>query len=210
MTIRVVLADDHPVVRHGLGALLDSVEGIEVVEVVANGREALRAAVTLRPDVLVMDIHMPELDGVAAAREISTAAPTVGILMLTMLDDGESVRDAIRAGAAGYVLKDDSQQQIVRAIHAVAAGDAIMSSAVARHVMNDPGPAPAPFPQLTPRERQILDLLASGLPTTAIATRLGVAAKTVTNNLSTIFAKLGVASRTEAALLARRAGLGGF
>lgn len=212
MTIRVVLADDHPVVRHGLGALLDSVPGIEVVAVVANGREALRAAVTLNPDVLVMDIHMPELDGVAAAREISKAAPAVGILMLTMLDDGESVRDAIRAGAAGYVLKDDSQQQIVRAIHAVAAGDAIMSSSVARHVMDAGGDSrpSEPFPQLTARERQILDLLATGLSTTGIATRLGVAAKTVTNNLSTIFAKLGVGSRTEAALLARRAGLGGF
>ncbi len=118
MTIRVVLADDHPIVRQGLSALLRSVEGIDVVGVAADGKEALRAAVTLKPDVLIMDIQMPNLDGVAATREITKAAPTVGILVLTMLEDDESVRAAVRAGAAGYVLKGDSQQQIVRAIHA--------------------------------------------------------------------------------------------
>lgn len=207
MTIRVVLADDHPVVRDGLAVLLGAIEGIEVVGVAATGRDAVRAAVTLRPDVLVMDIHMPDLDGVAATQEVCRAAPGVGVLMLTMLDDEESVRAAIRAGAAGYVLKGDSRDQIVRAIHAVAAGDVILGSAVARQVVTG-GRAAEPFPQLTARERQILDQLAAGRSTAAIASRLGIAAKTVHNNLSVVFTKLGVTSRTEAAVLARKAGLG--
>lgn len=210
-TIRVVLADDHPVVRDGLSSLLGSVTGIEVIGTAATGREAVRAAVTLAPDVLVMDIHMPDLDGVAATREVTRDAPGVGVLMLTMLDDDESVRAAVRAGAAGYVLKGASQDQIVRAIHAVAAGDAILASGVARHVLDAAtgrGAPADPFPQLTTREREVLELLATGLPTTSIAGRLGLAAKTVNNNLSAIFAKLGVTNRTEAALAARRAGLG--
>lgn len=212
MTVRVVLADDHPVVRDGLGALLGHVEGIEVVGLAADGREAVRAAVTLRPDVLVMDIHMPDLDGVAATREITKAAPTVGILMLTMLEDDESTRAAVRAGAAGYIVKGASQEQIVRAIHTVAAGDAILGGGAARHILDAAtgrGDAPPhPFAHLTAREQQILDLLAAGLSTAAIAARTGLVPKTVSNTLSAVFSKLGVASRTEAAVLARRAGLG--
>lgn len=204
-----MLADDHPVVRQGLGAMLRSVEGIAVAGEAADGREAVRAAVTLAPDVIVLDIHMPGLDGVAAAREIRKAAPAVGILMLTMLDDDESVRAAMAAGAAGYVLKGDPQQKIVRAIRSVAAGDAFLSSGVARQLLEGDGPrAPDALAHLTARERRILDLLAKGLPTTTIAARLGIASKTVSNNLSTIFAKLGVTNRTEAALLTRRAELG--
>jgi DNA-binding NarL/FixJ family response regulator len=212
VSIRVVLADDHPVVRQGLGAMLRSVDGIDVVGEAATGREAIRAAVTLAPDVLILDIHMPELDGVAAAREIRRAAPQVGILMLTMLDDNDSVRSAVDAGAAGYVLKGDPQQKIVRAIQAVAAGDAFLAAGVAQRVLNPGPPAAEPgYPELarlTAREQRVLDLLASGLSTTAIATRLGIATKTVSNNLSTIFTKLGVSNRTEAALQARQAGLG--
>jgi DNA-binding NarL/FixJ family response regulator len=138
VTIRVVLADDHPVVRRGLGAMLRSVDDIDVVGEAADGHEAVRAAVTLSPDVIVLDIHMPGLDGVAAAREIRRAAPDVGILMLTMLDDDASVRAAVTAGAAGYVLKGDTQDRIVRAIHAVACGDAFLAAGVARHVMDAP------------------------------------------------------------------------
>ncbi len=209
MTIRVVLADDHPIIRDGLAALLGHVEGIEVVELAADGREAVRAAVTLQPDVLVMDIHMPDLDGVAAAREITRAAPGVGILMLTMLEDDESTRAAVRAGAAGYIVKGASQEQIVRAIHTVAAGDTVLAHGAARHIFDAAGGREVqPFAHLTARERQILDLLAAGLSTAAIAGRAGLAPKTVSNTLSTVFAKLGVASRTEAAVLARRAGLG--
>ncbi|MFD3399401.1 response regulator [Kribbella sp. NPDC058693] len=209
MTVRVVLADDHPVVRDGLQVLLASVDGISVVGVAANGPEAVRAAVTLQPDVLVMDIHMPGGDGVAATQEVARVAPAVGVLMLTMLDDDETVRAAVRAGAAGYVLKGSSQQQIVRAIQAVAAGDSILGSGVARHVLDAAAgrvsAPPDPLQALTPRERQILELLAGGLSTTAMATRLALTPKTVNNNLSTIFGKLGVANRTEAALLARGA-----
>jgi DNA-binding NarL/FixJ family response regulator len=212
MSIRIVLADDHPVVRQGLGSMLRSVEGIEIAGEAANGREAVHAAVTLAPDVVILDIHMPELDGVAAAHEIRRVAPQVGILMLTMLDDADSVRAALDAGAAGYVLKGDPQQKIVRAIRSVAAGDAFLTAGVTRHVL-DPGRSPADrgaagLEMLTGRERRILDLLAAGLSTTAIATRLGIAPKTVSNNLSTIFTKLGVTNRTEAALQATRAGLG--
>jgi DNA-binding NarL/FixJ family response regulator len=208
MTIRVVLADDHPVVRRGLAAMLRSAcdigVDIDVIGEAGDGHEAIRAAVTLSPDVIVLDIHMPGLDGVAAAREIRRQAPDVGILMLTMLDDDASVRAAVTAGAAGYVLKGDPQDRIVRAIHAVACGDAFLAAGVARHVMDAP---PDPLSALTPRERQLLGLLAAGVPTTAMARRLGVAPKTVSNTLSTVYAKLGVTNRTEAALRARDAGL---
>jgi DNA-binding NarL/FixJ family response regulator len=207
--LRVVLADDHPVIRDGLAALLGATEGIEVVATAAGGDEAVRLAVTERPDVLVMDLHMPGgPDGVAATRKVRAAAPDVGILVLTMLDDDESVRAALDAGASGYVLKGDSRQQIVRAIHAVAAGATILGSGVTHQPLATPGRAPDPFADLTARERQVLDMLATGRSTAAIAGRLGVATKTVTNNLSAIFAKLGVTGRTEAALLARDHGLG--
>jgi DNA-binding NarL/FixJ family response regulator len=212
MTIRVVLADDHPIVRQGLGALLRSVDGIDLVGEAADGRAAVRAVRTLEPDVAILDIHMPELDGVAAAREIRAVAPRVGILMLTMLDDEESVRTALSAGAGGYVLKGDPQHKIVAAIHAVAAGDTFLAAGIARRALVDgapPAPAvPAALARLTPREQRILAMLAAGHSTTAIAARLGIATKTVSNNLSAIFAKLGVTNRTQAALLARRAGLG--
>jgi DNA-binding NarL/FixJ family response regulator len=207
VTIGVVLADDHPVIRDGLAALLGAVDGIEVVATAGSGDEAVRVAVARRPDVLVVDLHMPGgTDGVAATRAVRAAAPEVGVLVLTMLDDDASVRAALDAGAGGYVLKGDSRQQIVRAIHAVAAGATFLGSGVTPRALG--GAGPDPFVDLTARERQILDLLATGLTTAAIAARLGVAAKTVTNNLSAIFAKLGVAGRTEAALLARDHGLG--
>ena len=210
--VRVVLADDHPVVRDGLSALLSSVPGIEVAGTAATGREAVRAAVTLRPDVLVLDVQMPELNGVAAAREIARAAPTVAVLMLTMFDDDDSVFAAMRAGARGYVLKGATQDEIIRAIHAVAAGEAIFGPGVARRVLGQlAGTADQadPFPELTPRERQVLELLAAGLSSSAIGDRLGLAPKTVTNHASAVFAKLQVTGRAEAVQRARRAGLGG-
>lgn len=210
--IRVVLADDHPVVRDGLSALLSSVPGIEVVATAATGREAVRAAVIDRPDVLVLDVQMPDLDGVGAAREIVRAAPSVAILMLTMFDDDDSVFAAMRAGARGYLLKGASQAEIVRAIHAVAAGEAIFGPGVARRVLGQlagrTGPAADPFPELTQRERQVLELLADGLSTAAIGSRLGLAPKTVNNHASAVFAKLRVAGRADAVQRARRAGLG--
>jgi DNA-binding NarL/FixJ family response regulator len=210
--IRVALADDHPVVRDGLSALLGSVEGIDVVVTASTGRDAVRAAVTLRPDVMVLDIQMPDLDGVSAAREITRDAPAVAVLMLTMFDDEESVFAAMRAGARGYVLKGATQEEIVRAIRAVAAGEAIFGPGIARRVLgrlSGAGVTTQPFPLLTPRERQVLELLAAGLPTTVIGRKLGLATKTINNHASAIFAKLQVADRTEAVLRARDAGIGG-
>ena len=208
--LRVVIADDHPVVRDGLSALLSSVPGIEVVGTAGTGREALRSAVTLHPHVLVLDVQMPDLDGITAAREIARAAPEVAVLMLTMFDDEDSLFDAMRAGAAGYLLKGAAQDEIVRAIHAVAAGEAIFGPGVARRVLgqlSDGGRPTEPLPHLTPRERQVLELLAADLPVAVISARLGLAPKTVANHASVVFAKLHVAGRAEAVERARRAGL---
>jgi len=209
--IRVVVADDHPIVRAGLSALLSSLPGVEVVGIAATGREAVREVVTTRPHVAIVDLQMPELDGFAAIREISRAAPEVAVLVLTMFEDDDSVFAAMRAGARGYLIKGAEQQEIARAISCVAAGEAIFGPGVAQRVLRffAAGPAAAePFPELTARERQILDLLAGGLSNAAIANRLGVAAKTVANNLSSIFVKLQVADRAQAIVRARDAGLG--
>jgi DNA-binding NarL/FixJ family response regulator len=209
--IRVVIADDHPVVRDGLSALLASVPSITVAGVAADGREAVHAAVTLRPDVLVLDVQMPGLTGVEAAQEISRAAPAVAVLMLTMFDDDYSVLAAMRAGARGYLLKGAQQDEIVRAIHAVAAGEAIFGPGVARLVLGmaaGPQAAQPAFPELTSREREVLDLIAAGQRNAEIARRTSLAPKTVANHISAIFAKLQVADRGEAIILARDAGLG--
>jgi DNA-binding NarL/FixJ family response regulator len=209
--IRVVIADDHPVVRDGLTALLASVPSVTVAGVAATGREAVRAAVTLRPDVLIMDIQMPELTGVAAAGEIARAAPGVAVLMLTMFDDDDSVFAAMRAGARGYVLKGAQQDEIVRAIHAVAAGEAIFGPAIARRVLglvSAPAARSVPFPDLTSREREVLDLIAAGVRNAEIARRMSIAPKTVANHIAAIFNKLQVADRNQAIVLARDAGLG--
>ncbi|MFI7068284.1 response regulator [Kribbella sp. NPDC050124] len=209
--IRVVLADDHPVVRAGLSALLTSLPGIEVVGVAATGREAIREVITTQPDVAVLDLQMPDLDGFAATRELARSAPDVAVLVLTMFEDDDSVFAAMRAGARGYLVKGAEQEEIARAIRAVAAGEAIFGPGVARRVLSffsAPPPAADPFPELTTRERQILDLLAAGLSNAAIAHRLDLASKTVANNVSTIFTKLGIADRATAIIQARNAGLG--
>jgi len=209
--VRVVLADDHPVVRQGLAALLTSVPNITVAGTAATGREAVRAAVTLRPDVMVMDIQMPELNGIAAAREIARVAPEVAVLMLTMFDDDDSVFAAMRAGARGYVLKGAQQDEIVRAIHAAAAGEAIFGPPIARRMLaffREPAQAKVPFTDLTDRERQVLDLIATGARNAEIARQMSLAPKTVANHISSIFAKLQVSDRGEAIIIAREAGLG--
>jgi DNA-binding NarL/FixJ family response regulator len=210
--ITVVIADDHPVVRDGLSALLGSIGNIRVVGTAATGREAIRAAVSHRPDVVVLDVHMPDLDGIAAAREIARVAPQVGVLMLTMFDDADWISAAVRAGAAGYLLKGASQEEIVRAITAVAAGEAIFGPGVARRVLGQLAGRAAtadPFPELTTRERQILALLTGGLPIASVGAKLGLATKTVTNHTSSIYAKLGVTGRAEAVQRAVRAGFVG-
>jgi DNA-binding NarL/FixJ family response regulator len=209
--IRVVIADDHPVVRHGLRALISSLPGMTVVAEATTGMEAVREAQLSRPDVVIMDVQMPELDGAEATRRIRAATPSVAVLMLTMHDDDETVFAAMRAGAAGYLLKGAEQQEIDRAIRAVVAGEAIFGPSVAARVigyLTSPPTTDAPFPSLTPREREVLDLVAAGRRNEAIAASLGMSTKTVSNHISSIFAKLAVADRAEAIVRAREGGLG--
>ena len=209
--IRIVVADDHPMDRDGLRTLFDSFPDTEMVSEAGTGREAVRAAVVERPDVLIMDLGMPDMDGFAATAEIGRVAPQVAVLVLTMSDDDDTVFAAMRAGARGYLVKGATKEEILRAVTAVAAGEAIFGPGVARRVLsyfNAPHQQQDPFPQLTPREREVLDLLAGGLSNSAIATRLGLSSKTVNNNTSSIFTKLAVAGRTEAIIRARDAGLG--
>jgi DNA-binding NarL/FixJ family response regulator len=210
VTIRVAVADDHALVREGLRSLLATVEGIELVSSSTGAREAVRAAVTDKPDVLVLDINMPDGSGVDVARELQRLAPDVAVLMLTMYDDDNLVFAAMRAGAMGYVLKGADPQEVVRAIQAVAAGNAILGPGVAAHALaylSRPAQEPA-FPTLTPREREVLDLIAAGLSNPAIAHRLAVSPSTVGNHVTNIFGKIQVASRAEAIVKAKNAGMG--
>lgn len=209
--LRIVVADDHPVVRAGLAALLESLPDLSVVAVAADGQQAIKEVVLHRPDVAIVDLQMPGVDGFAATREIARSAPEVGVLVLTMFDDDDSVFTAMRAGARGYVVKGAEQDEIARAVHAVAAGEAIFSPGVAQRVLRFFAAPPArqsePFPELTSREREILTLLAGNLQNAAIAGRLALSPKTVANHLSSIFTKLSVADRAGAILRAREAGL---
>jgi DNA-binding NarL/FixJ family response regulator len=211
MTTRVLIADDHPLVRQGLQAALAPLEEVEVVGEAATGQEAIREAVLHRPDVVVMDLQMPDLNGIDATRELRRVVPSAAVLVLTMFDDDDWVFAAMRAGARGYVLKGAEQQEIARAIMAVAAGEAIFGPAVATRVLSyfaTPPVTPTPFPELTAREREVLDLIAAGRNNHQIAKQLGLSAKTVANHISAIFTKLQVADRTQAILRARDAGLG--
>jgi DNA-binding NarL/FixJ family response regulator len=210
--IRVVLADDHPVVLGGLRALLESLEGYEVVAEAADGRDAVRAVAEHRPDVVLMDIKMPSVDGLEATARIRELAPGTAVLVLTMFDDDDTVFAAMRAGAQGYLLKGADQVEIDRAIRAVVVGEAIFSPGVARRVLGyfaAPPPAADPFPDLTAREREVLDLVAAGHRNHAIAERLFLSPKTVANHISSIFVKLSVADRSAAIVRARQGGLGG-
>jgi len=210
---RVVIVDDHPVVRSGLAAVLSSLDGFEVVAVAADGRAAVRETVIHRPDVVLMDLQMPELDGFAAIGELSRVVPEVRVCVLTMFDDDDSLFAAMTAGARGYLLKGAEQEDIARAVRAIAAGEVIFGPGVAVRVLRQLSTTPdaaaaTPFPSLTTRERSVLDLLAAGLPTAAIAARLDITAKTVSNNVSNILIKLQLSDRTQAAVTARDAGLG--
>jgi len=213
MTLRVLLADDHPVVRSGLRALLGTIEGIEVVGEAADGEAAVREAQLLRPDIVLMDVRMPGLDGVEATRRIRTAVPASAVLVLTMFEDDATVFTAMQAGARGYLLKGAEQDEIVGALRAVAAGQVIfgpgIASRVLEHFSSPPTPAADPFPELTAREREVLALLADGRRTSAIADELALSPKTVSNNLTSIFAKLEVSDRAAAIIRAREGGLGG-
>ena len=208
--IRVVLVDDHPVVRRGLAALLKTLDGVEVVGEAGTGVDAVKEVALNRPDVVVMDLRMPELDGVAATRQIVHDYPGTGVLVLTMFDEDAMVADALRAGARGYLLKGADQDEIERAIRAVAGGDVIFTQAVAQRVLaNLSAPRESPvLTALSSREREVLDAIATGANNAAIAERLGLAPKTIGNHISAIFLKLGVASRSEAIVIAKDAGLG--
>jgi DNA-binding NarL/FixJ family response regulator len=211
--VRVLIADDHPVVRDGLRAMLTSTGAAEVVGEAATGEQAVRETALNHPDVVVMDLAMPGLNGIEATRQILRASPQVGVLVLTMHDDDDSVFAAMRAGARGYVLKGASQQELVSAIQAVARGEAIFGPVVATQVLGyftgrTPRPA-EPFPELTAREREVLGLIAQGLNNTLIAQRLHLAPKTVRNLASSVFAKLQVADRAQAMRRALDEGLSG-
>jgi DNA-binding NarL/FixJ family response regulator len=208
-TIRVVLADDHPVVRRGLAALLATLPGIEVVGEAGTGDEVLREVGLRSPDVVVMDLRMPTMDGVEATRQIARDYPRTAVLVLTMFHEDALVAQALRAGARGYLLKVADQDEIERAIRAVAMGDAILSRAVAGRVLGTIAAAPPSVTdQLSKREREVLDMMATGATNTAIAERLVLSPKTVGNHISAIFLKLGVSTRAEAIVLAKDAGLG--
>lgn len=210
--IRVVLVDDHPVVRSGLRALLESLPDYEVVAEATDGEAGVREVQLTNPDVVLMDIRMDGLDGIEATRRIRAAAPGVAVLVLTMFDDDDTVFAAMRAGAQGYLLKGAEQVDIDRAIRAVVAGEAIFSPGVAQRVLGYFAAPPAvadPFPDLTAREHDVLDLVAAGHRNSAIAEQLVLSPKTVANHISSIFVKLAVANRSAAIVRARQGGLGG-
>ncbi len=211
--LHVLLVDDHPLVRNGLRALLASVASMTVVGEASSGEEAITQAAELQPDIILMDLHMPGLNGVEATRRIVQAHPHIGILVLTMLEDDASVFAAMRAGARGYLLKGADQADVLRAIGAAAHGEAIFSPLIARRLMQyfanmQPILPQAAFPDLTEREREILGLIALGKSNAEIAEDLVLSPKTVSNHVSNIFSKLQVVDRAQAVLRAKQAGLG--
>lgn len=211
--LRVVIADDHPLFRDGLRAMFESEPDIELVGEAANGQEAVELAGRLQPDVALMDIQMPDLDGIEATRRVIAASPKTRVLVVTMFEDDESVLAAMRAGARGYVVKGMRSVDAIRAIRAVAEGEAIFSQSIAKRLVNmltdaRQGSRSEAFPELTERERQTLDLMAQGHKNAAIAERLHLSPKTVRNYVTSIFDKLELADRSEAIIRARDAGLG--
>jgi DNA-binding NarL/FixJ family response regulator len=212
-TIRVLIADDHQLFRDGLKALLLSAPDTEVVGEAATGREAIQMAAESQPDVILMDLQMPDMDGIEATRRIADTSPQINVLMVTMFEDDQSVFAAMRAGARGYVLKGAKHDEMLRAIRAVGSGGAIFSPSIAARMMKffaasrSVLPEQA-FPDLTDREREVLNLIARGESNADIARALTISVKTVRNHVSNIFSKLQVADRAQAAIRAREAGLG--
>jgi NarL family two-component system response regulator LiaR len=209
--IRVLIVDDHAVVREGLRAFLQTQDGIEVAGEAADGNEAVEAATRLRPDVILMDLVMPGLDGVGAMRALRERVPEARVIVLTSFLDEDKLLPAIRAGAAGYLLKNAEPKALVRAVEAAHAGEALLDPVVAARLVEtlaaDGGVDP--IDRLTPREHEVLVLIGRGFPNKRIAQELGLAEKTVKTHVSHVLAKLGVTDRTQAAVLAVRAGLVG-
>jgi DNA-binding NarL/FixJ family response regulator len=209
----VLIADDHPAYRLGLAQMLDDLDDVELVGQAAHGEDAVRLGAELAPDVVVMDLRMPGVDGIEATRRLREASPRTAVIVLTMFEDDNSVFAAMRAGALGYLLKGAEQDEIVGAICAVARGEAIFGPEIARrviaHFAGMTGTADVPFPTLTAREREILQLVGSGLGNAAIAQRLSLTLKTVRNHVSNIFVKLQVSDRAQAIVRARQAGMAG-
>jgi two-component system response regulator DegU len=212
--IRVVVVDDHPIVRAGLHAVLEAADDVTVVAEGANGADALRLVAQHRPDVLVLDVNLPDFNGVEVTRQLREQRTSTAILALTVHDDSQTIFGLLESGADGYVLKDEALETLASAVRAAAHGDSWLSPAVARQVVHRavapaaPSSSPsAELSSLTPSERQVLSLLAQGLDNAAIAERLVVTKRTVQNHVSNIYGKLGVNSRTEAMLYAIRHGL---
>jgi DNA-binding NarL/FixJ family response regulator len=211
--IRVLIADDHQLFRDGLKALLTAAPETEPVGEAATGDEAVALAAELQPDVVLMDLQMPGLNGIEATRRIVAASPHVGVLVVTMFEDDASVFAAMRAGSRGYLLKGAKYDEVLRAIRAVASGEAIFSPAIATRLMDyfaniHPAPSPHVFPELSDREGEILALIAQGQKNAEIAERLYLSPKTVRNHVSNILSKLQVADRAQAIVRAREAGIG--
>jgi NarL family two-component system response regulator LiaR len=207
--IRVLVVDDHAVVREGLRTFLELQEGIEVVGEAEDGGEAVRAAAELRPDVILMDLVMPRVDGVAAMRELRRRLPSSRVIVLTSFAEDDRLLPAIQAGAAGYLLKDIEPRELARAVRAAHAGEALLDPAVAARLVDAIAQPPGepPTDRLTARERQVLELIGRGLSNKLIARELGISEKTVKTHVGHVLAKLGVTDRTQAALHAVRAGL---
>jgi DNA-binding NarL/FixJ family response regulator len=214
MTVRVVVADDHPMYRYGLAAVLAQHDEIDVVASVEDGDSLIRSVDEHQPDVVITDLSMPGLDGVAATTQLLSTRPDLAILVLTMHEDDDHIFAAMRAGARGYLVKGADGAEIIRAVQSVASGDAVYSGAVARRIIaffagnQSDTPTTRAFPDLTPRERDVLELVAAGCRNHEIARRLGMSEKTVRNHVSQVLTKLQVPDRTAAALKAREAGVG--
>jgi DNA-binding NarL/FixJ family response regulator len=211
-TVRILVVDDHVLFRDGIRTLIDSAADLELAGEASNGEEAIAASIELQPDVVLMDVKMPDMDGIQATRRIVGTSPHIRVLTLTMLEDDHSIFAAMRAGAQGYLLKGASHEEMLRAIRAVASGQAIFSPTVAARMIDffnamHPNSTHAVFPELTEREREILGLMAQAYNNSKIADHLVISPKTVRNHVSNILSKLQVADRAEAIIKALEAGI---
>lgn len=209
--IRVLVVDDHPLFREGLAALLNAAAETEVVGEAGSGNAAVQQAAATVPDIVLMDIQMPEMNGIEATRRILADHPTIGVIMLTMLEDDDSLFAAMCAGARGYILKGADRQEVLRTVTAAAEGQALFGPAIAQRLTalfqrgGKGKTAIIPFPDLTEREREVLAQIARGHSNAEIANRLAISSKTVSNHVSNIFNKLQVADRAQAIVKARDA-----